>query len=169
MSASPLNRWSVTHVLVCCPSWAVVGGNLIVVAIRVHVDGEVQDRTLSHTVRRAPGRSAPDCGLALLLSILSYEVSIHAAANHEVRRCCGCRARCRPMHDLVRVDWTGVVASSRGRRAQSGDTTLRSGEYSDEYSFEGRVGQRIEFDLIAAVFDPYLIVVAPVGRGRDKI
>jgi hypothetical protein len=50
----------------------------------------------------------------------------------------------------------------------SGDTQLRSGEFYDRYTFEGRAGQRMVFDLRATGFDPYLIVMAPSGEQEEN-
>lgn len=49
-----------------------------------------------------------------------------------------------------------------------GDTQLRSGEYFDRYTFEGRAGQSMVFDLRATGFDPYLIVRAPSGDQKEN-
>lgn len=53
-------------------------------------------------------------------------------------------------------------------RLASGDRTLSSGEYADEYSFEGRRGQRVTVDLRSSAFDPYLIVRPPQGDQTDN-
>jgi hypothetical protein len=50
----------------------------------------------------------------------------------------------------------------------SGDAQLRSGEYYDSYSFEGRSGQRVAFDLRSSVFDPYVMVIAPSGDKKEN-
>lgn len=53
-------------------------------------------------------------------------------------------------------------------RLASGDRTLSSGEYADEYSFDGRRGQRVTVDLRSSEFDPYLIVRPPQGDQTDN-
>ncbi len=50
----------------------------------------------------------------------------------------------------------------------SGDTQLRSGEYYDSYTFEGRAGQRVAFDLRSSAFDPYVMVIAPSGDKKEN-
>lgn len=50
----------------------------------------------------------------------------------------------------------------------AGDVTLRSGEYVDEFTFEGRTGQRLVVDLTSNAFDPYLMVIAPSGDKKDN-
>jgi Caspase domain len=67
----------------------------------------------------------------------------------------------------------GVAAAEPGVRVESGrlaagDTTLRSGEYRDSYTFQGRQGQMVTVDLRSAAFDPYLIVIDPSGKQRDN-
>jgi hypothetical protein len=51
---------------------------------------------------------------------------------------------------------------------QAGDQTLRSGEYMDTYTVEGRTGQRLAAELTSAAFDPYLMVIAPSGDKKDN-
>jgi hypothetical protein len=48
------------------------------------------------------------------------------------------------------------------------DSQLRSGEYYDRYTFEGRAGQHMVFDLRATGFDPYLIVIAPSEDQKEN-
>ena len=43
----------------------------------------------------------------------------------------------------------------------SGDKTLDSGEFVDNYAFYGTAGQAITIDMQSSVFDPYLILVRP--------
>jgi hypothetical protein len=50
----------------------------------------------------------------------------------------------------------------------AGDATLRSGEYYDNYTFEGQTGQRLVVDLTSRAFDPYLMVIAPSGDKKDN-
>jgi len=57
---------------------------------------------------------------------------------------------------------TGDVVKESGALAE-GDETLDSGEYVDTYTFEGRPGQRVVIDLLAAGFDGYLVFVTPAG------
>jgi len=71
---------------------------------------------------------------------------------------------------------TGVAAAApagggprlESGRLASGDRTLSSGEYADEYTFEGRRGQRVTVDLRSSEFDPYLIVRPPQGDQTDN-
>jgi hypothetical protein len=49
-----------------------------------------------------------------------------------------------------------------------GDQTLRSGEYCDNYTFEGRAGQRVIVDLRSSAFDPYVMVIAPSGSKKEN-
>jgi len=63
-------------------------------------------------------------------------------------------------------------AATAGRRErgtlQSGDETLGSGEYVDEYSVPCRRGQSFVADLRSNDFDPYLIVRPPEGDQLDN-
>ena len=54
-----------------------------------------------------------------------------------------------------------------GRLAQ-GDEQLESGEFSREYSFQGRAGQRIDLTLRSTDFDPYLMLRGPGGFSEDN-
>jgi hypothetical protein len=51
---------------------------------------------------------------------------------------------------------------------QYGDTTLKTGEFYDEYTFEGRKGELVVIDLYSDHFDPYLIVVPPEGEQAEN-
>ena len=51
---------------------------------------------------------------------------------------------------------------------REGDVTLRTGEYRDEFSFQGRAGQNVALDLRSSDFDPYLILVFPDGEQIDN-
>jgi hypothetical protein len=67
----------------------------------------------------------------------------------------------------------GVAAAEPGVRVESGrlaegDTTLRSGEYRDSYTFQGRQGQMVTVDLRSAGFDTYLIVIDPSGKQHEN-
>jgi hypothetical protein len=67
----------------------------------------------------------------------------------------------------------GVAAAEPGVRVESerlaaGDDTLRSGEYRDSYTFQGRPGQLATVDLRSAAFDPYLIVIDPTGKQHEN-
>lgn len=50
---------------------------------------------------------------------------------------------------------------------QPGDGTLQSGEYSDDYRFVGRRGQRIRVELTSSAFDAYTILRTPSGDQTD--
>ncbi len=56
----------------------------------------------------------------------------------------------------------------RRDRLEAGDATLSSGEYKDDFTFEGRRGQEAVIDLRSGDFDPYLIVRAPSGEQFDN-
>ena len=53
-------------------------------------------------------------------------------------------------------------------RLEAGDDTLSSGEYRDDFTFEGQPGQQAIVDLRSTEFDPYLIVLAPSGEQFDN-
>jgi hypothetical protein len=55
----------------------------------------------------------------------------------------------------------------RGRLA-AGDDSLRSGEYVDLYTFEGRPGQHVTLDVVSQDFDTYLILLPPRGERREN-
>jgi hypothetical protein len=66
-----------------------------------------------------------------------------------------------------------LPAPADGARADRGtlgpgDQTLRSGEYVDTYTFEGRQGERVTVDMTSAEFDPYLILWKPDGSQEDN-
>ena len=55
---------------------------------------------------------------------------------------------------------SGAVAAQPGVRTESGrlaagDTTLRTGEYRDGFTFDGRRGQMVTVDLRSTTFDTY--------------
>ncbi|MGE0740107.1 MAG: pre-peptidase C-terminal domain-containing protein [Hyphomonadaceae bacterium] len=51
---------------------------------------------------------------------------------------------------------------------RAGDATLRSGEFSDAYTFQGRAGQRVIISLQSNAFDPYIILIGPGGFQQDN-
>ena len=53
-------------------------------------------------------------------------------------------------------------------RLERGDSTLTSGEYRDNFTFEGERGQDAIIDLRSDEFDPYLIVSTPSGEQFDN-
>jgi len=98
-----------------------------------------------------------------------------------------------PADGVYRVGVTSYAAAERGayevqittgtgaggQVAQSGnlhergslsatDDTLRSGEYADEYTFTGSVGQPVTVDIQASGFDPYLILVSPGNEQEEN-
>lgn len=54
-----------------------------------------------------------------------------------------------------------------GRLAQ-GDPQLSSGEFTREYSFQGRAGQRVDLTLRSTDFDPYLMLRGPGNFSEDN-
>ena len=73
----------------------------------------------------------------------------------------------------IEAGGSGGVAAEPGVRTESGrlaagDTTLRTGEYRDGYTFQGRRGQTVTVDLRSAEFDPYLIVIDPSGKQHEN-
>jgi hypothetical protein len=68
---------------------------------------------------------------------------------------------------------SGAVAGPAAPRVERGtlargDETLRSGEYMDEYAFEGRPGQRVRVDVTSDDFDTYVILVPPRGDQQEN-
>ncbi|HEX9729895.1 MAG TPA: pre-peptidase C-terminal domain-containing protein [Gemmatimonadales bacterium] len=61
----------------------------------------------------------------------------------------------------------GGARVERGSLAK-GDRTLSSGEYTDEYTFQGVPGQRVRVDLRSSQFDTYLMVTDPSGEQSDN-
>ncbi len=53
-------------------------------------------------------------------------------------------------------------------RLESGDATLRSGEFADTYMLNGRRGQQVDIRLVSTEFDPYLLVRGPGGFTQDN-
>lgn len=60
----------------------------------------------------------------------------------------------------VRVDHTGKL--------EAGDEKLTSGEYVDEYQFQGSPGQHVSIDLHSTSFDTYLILRDPSGEQTEN-
>jgi hypothetical protein len=74
---------------------------------------------------------------------------------------------------LVRLVVVAAAGSMAGGgiqrdRLAAGDATLSSGEYRDDFTFEGRRGQEAVIDLRSSDFDPYLIVHTPSGEQFDN-
>jgi hypothetical protein len=65
-----------------------------------------------------------------------------------------------------------ALTTGRGRielgRLESGDRTLSSGGFRDEYTFEGRAGDKVVLDLRSDEFDPYLILRPPTSEQVDN-
>jgi hypothetical protein len=61
----------------------------------------------------------------------------------------------------------GVGQNMSGALA-AGDSTLRSGEFIDTFTFSGDAGQRVAIDMRATGFDPYLMLVAPSGAQEEN-
>lgn len=67
----------------------------------------------------------------------------------------------------------GAPAASPASRRESGelaagDETLESGEFFDVYEFEGRPGQQARIRLNSSEFDPYLILINPLGEAEEN-
>jgi hypothetical protein len=60
----------------------------------------------------------------------------------------------------ARVDHSGKL--------EAGDGTLSSGEYVDEYEFEGSPGQHVSIDLRSTAFDTYLILRDPADEQTEN-
>lgn len=58
---------------------------------------------------------------------------------------------------------TGVDRLERGT-LQAGDATRGDGQYQDVYTFDGRAGESVVFDLRSDEFDTYLQVTSPSGQ-----
>src|SRR6185436_1882551 len=64
---------------------------------------------------------------------------------------------------------TGLAARiDKSGRLESGDEALRSGEFVDDYEFEGVPGQRVVIDLRSSSFDTYLILKDPAGEQTEN-
>lgn len=64
-------------------------------------------------------------------------------------------------------DTIGLGQSRQGLLVR-GDQTISSGEFSDFYTFEGRRGERVIFDMASAEFDTYLSLQFPGGGQEDN-
>ena len=93
------------------------------------------------------------------------ETLLDADAYHDATDCRTLFGRGRI---ALRADSAGTDARIRRGRLDKGDDTLRSGEYADEYTFTGRVGQRAVVDLRSGDFDSYVFVRAPSGEQFDN-
>ncbi len=49
-----------------------------------------------------------------------------------------------------------------------GDSTLQSGEYFDEYTFQWAAGTQVQLDIHSSDFDSYIILKAPSGAQQDN-
>jgi hypothetical protein len=73
-------------------------------------------------------------------------------------------------YDLrIQVGSAGAAEIAARPRAESGrlaagDDTLRTGEYVDSYTLEGRPGQHVTVDVSSNEFDTYLMLVPPRGE-----
>lgn len=54
-----------------------------------------------------------------------------------------------------------TVGSTTNGALGSGDSTLRSGEFYDSYTFQGRRGQAVDIRLTSTAFDPYVMISGP--------
>ncbi len=54
-----------------------------------------------------------------------------------------------------------AVGSTTNGTLASGDSTLRSGEFYDSYTFQGRRGQAVDIRLSSTAFDPYVMISGP--------
>ena len=54
-----------------------------------------------------------------------------------------------------------TVGSVTNGALASGDSTLRSGEFYDSYTFQGRRGQAVDIRLSSTAFDPYVMIAGP--------
>ena len=79
-------------------------------------------------------------------------------------------ADCRKLFGAGRISLRDGAAGARvhNGRLERGDQTLQSGEYADDYTFSGNVGQRAVVDLRSGDFDPYVFVRAPSGEQFDN-
>lgn len=78
---------------------------------------------------------------------------------------------------IVALGWTGTQVGAaqqwheprtfRGE-LRSGDRTLRTGEYYDEFSIQARGGEQLTFELESRQFDTYLIVIGPDGIPEEN-
>jgi hypothetical protein len=53
------------------------------------------------------------------------------------------------------------MGETRNGRLARGARTLTSGEYVDDYAFQGRRGQQVDLRLVSSDFDPYLQISGP--------
>src|SRR5262245_55399940 len=51
---------------------------------------------------------------------------------------------------------------------RQGDQTLRSGEFTDAYTFQGRAGQRVVITMQSSALDSYLILGGPNNFQQDN-
>ncbi len=51
---------------------------------------------------------------------------------------------------------------------ETGDKTLDSGEFVDNYAFIGHAGQLVVIDMFSSEFDPYLILFLPDKSQEDN-
>lgn len=95
---------------------------------------------------------------ALLISATSYKPGESGAYALTVEADSGASAPSRPMAQ-------GAATLAMGRsvdgRLEAGDSQLRSGEWVDAYTFEGRRGQAVDVRMTSAAFDAYLMIAGP--------
>ncbi|WP_421731529.1 caspase family protein [Brevundimonas sp.] len=76
----------------------------------------------------------------------------------------------RPGNDDRAGGETGRIAigDTVGGTLQAGDDTLDSGEYVDNFTFQGQRGQRVAVELTSSAFDAYTILTTPSGEQIDN-
>jgi hypothetical protein len=65
------------------------------------------------------------------------------------------------VESVVGATVTQTGLRNESGRLERGDLTLTSGEYFDEYPFEGRQGETVTIDLRSTQFDPYVMLTGP--------
>jgi hypothetical protein len=81
-----------------------------------------------------------------------YSLSIDAAGGASTRASSGSSA---PTTPRASTAVSAPATRTEAGRLAGGDRTISSGEYVDEFAFQGMRGQRVTIDLHSSEFDPY--------------
>jgi len=66
------------------------------------------------------------------------------------------------------VDSQGGGLRVENGRLEPGDKIIASGEFVDEFPIAGKRGERVTIDLRSREFDPYVVLVGPMGKVQEN-
>jgi hypothetical protein len=91
-----------------------------------------------------------------------YQLSVRDGAGYQPPPSPGNSAGGDPQETVIAIGDTvdGLL--------QSGDDTLESGEYVDNFRFQAERGQRVAVELTSSAFDAYIMLTSPSGEQIDN-